>query len=69
MRVGGFYRLPTRAELPALCGRSSRGRCDDALATVTLVAGFDVPGLRAAATSTSRCATETGLPDRGRARS
>ncbi len=42
VRVGGFYRMPSREELRAVRGRVERAR-DDAVATVALVAGFDVP--------------------------
>ena len=42
VRVGGFYRLPTRAELRALRPQLE-GALEDALATVTMAAGFDVP--------------------------
>ncbi|GLY75552.1 Ni/Fe hydrogenase subunit alpha [Actinoallomurus iriomotensis] len=42
VRVGGFYRAPTRAELAALTGPLRRA-LDDALATVEWVAGFDLP--------------------------
>jgi sulfhydrogenase subunit alpha len=42
VRVGGFYRFPTREELRALRPTLERGR-DDALATVELVAGFEFP--------------------------
>ncbi len=42
VKVGGFYRLPTRADLAALRPQLARA-LDDALATVTLVAGFDFP--------------------------
>jgi coenzyme F420-reducing hydrogenase alpha subunit len=42
VRVGGFYRMPTRAELRALRPRLERAR-DEALATVGLVAGFEFP--------------------------
>ena len=42
VRVGGFYRLPTRAELAALVPELERAR-DDALAAVRLVSGFDFP--------------------------
>ena len=42
VKVGGFYRMPTRAELHAVRPRLERGR-DDAVATVRLVAGFDFP--------------------------
>jgi coenzyme F420-reducing hydrogenase alpha subunit len=44
VRVGGFYRMPTRVELRALRPRLERAR-DDALATVRLVSGFDFPDL------------------------
>ncbi len=42
VRVGGFYRVPGRAELAPLAERL-RGALDDALATVEWVAGFDFP--------------------------
>jgi sulfhydrogenase subunit alpha len=42
VRVGGFYRVPTRRELRALVGPLERAR-DDALALVDWVAGFDFP--------------------------
>jgi sulfhydrogenase subunit alpha len=42
VRVGGFYRFPTGAELGALRPALLRAR-DDALDTATLVAGFDYP--------------------------
>jgi len=42
VRVGGFYRLPTRPELQALRPALERGRAE-ALETVALVAGFDFP--------------------------
>ncbi len=42
VRVGGFYRMPTRAELRALRPRLERAR-DEAVATVGLVAGFEFP--------------------------
>ena len=44
VRVGGFYRLPTRDELAALRPTLEQA-LDDALATVTLVGGFDFPEL------------------------
>ena len=44
VRLGGFYRLPTRAELLALRPRLEQA-LDDALATVSLVAGFHFPDL------------------------
>jgi sulfhydrogenase subunit alpha len=42
VRVGGFYRAPARADVAALTGPLRRA-LDDALATVTWVAGFDFP--------------------------
>jgi sulfhydrogenase subunit alpha len=42
VKVGGFYRMPTRGELRALLPQLLKAR-DDALATVRLVAGFDFP--------------------------
>ncbi|MEV4925385.1 Ni/Fe hydrogenase subunit alpha [Streptomyces roseoverticillatus] len=42
MRVGGFHRTPTRAELRPLGERLRQAR-DDALGTVAWVAGFDFP--------------------------
>jgi coenzyme F420-reducing hydrogenase alpha subunit len=42
VRVGGFYRLPSRAELLALRLQLQRA-LDDAVATVGWVAGFDFP--------------------------
>jgi sulfhydrogenase subunit alpha len=42
VRVGGFYRLPSRAELLALRPQLQRA-LDDAVATVGWVAGFDFP--------------------------
>ena len=42
VKVGGFYRFPTRAELMALRPQL-QGALDDALATVTMAAGFDFP--------------------------
>jgi sulfhydrogenase subunit alpha len=42
VRVGGFYRAPTRAELAALTDPLRRA-LDEALATVRWVAGFDFP--------------------------
>ena len=44
VRVGGFYRVPTRRELAPLRDRLLRGR-DLALATVRWVGGFDFPDL------------------------
>ncbi|KGM10020.1 dehydrogenase [Cellulomonas carbonis T26] len=42
VRVGGFYRMPTRVELHRLRPALARA-LDDAVATVSLVATFDVP--------------------------
>ncbi|KAA0233786.1 MAG: NAD-reducing hydrogenase HoxS subunit beta [Acidimicrobiales bacterium] len=42
VRVGGFYRVPSRRELRAFRGRMERAR-DLALETIQLVAGFDFP--------------------------
>jgi sulfhydrogenase subunit alpha len=42
VRVGGFYRLPTRAELDGLRPGLQQG-LDEAVQTVALVAGFDFP--------------------------
>ncbi|MHA7817617.1 MAG: Ni/Fe hydrogenase subunit alpha [Pseudohaliea sp.] len=44
VRVGGFYRLPSTAELAALVDPLQRAR-DAAVATVRWVAGFDFPAL------------------------
>jgi coenzyme F420-reducing hydrogenase alpha subunit len=44
VKVGGFYRFPSRAELSVLRPGLERAR-DDALATAELVAGFDYPDL------------------------
>ncbi len=42
VRIGGFYRLPTREELADIRPGLAQAR-EDALATVRLVAGFDFP--------------------------
>ncbi len=42
VKVGGFYRFPTRAELRALRPQLESA-LDDALATVTMAAGFELP--------------------------
>ncbi|WP_439657905.1 Ni/Fe hydrogenase subunit alpha [Lentzea sp. HUAS TT2] len=42
VRIGGFYRVPTAAELRPLA-ETLRRALDDALATVSWVAGFDFP--------------------------
>lgn len=44
VRLGGFYSVPTRAELSPLAEELRRA-LDDALATVAWVAGFDFPDL------------------------
>ena len=44
VRVGGFYRMPSRHELRALRPRLERA-LDDAVETVALVAGFDAPDM------------------------
>jgi coenzyme F420-reducing hydrogenase alpha subunit len=44
VRVGGFYRVPTRRELLAFAPRLEQAR-DQALAVVRWVAGFDFPDL------------------------
>jgi sulfhydrogenase subunit alpha len=44
VRLGGFYRMPSRDGLLALRPRLERG-LEDALATVSLVAGFDFPDM------------------------
>jgi coenzyme F420-reducing hydrogenase alpha subunit len=44
VRVGGFYRMPSREELRAVRGRLEQA-LDDAVATVALVAGFDFPDM------------------------
>lgn len=45
VRVGGFYRAPTRGDLDALADTLRRA-LDDALDTVRWVAGFDFPDVR-----------------------
>ena len=42
VRVGGFYRAPSRAELDGMTDRLKQAR-DDAVATARWVAGFDFP--------------------------
>ena len=44
VRLGGFYSVPTRADLKPMAEQLRRA-LDDALATVTWVAGFDFPDL------------------------
>ena len=64
VKVGGFYRFPTRAELPALRPQLARA-LDDALATVTMAAGFDFPDFEQDHEYVS-LRTDRRLPDRGR---
>jgi coenzyme F420-reducing hydrogenase alpha subunit len=71
VRVGGFYRVPTRAELTGL-GPMLRRALDDALATVGWVAGFEFPDFThqhelLALVQPGRYAIEAGAPrtDRG----
>lgn len=65
VRVGGFYRVPTRDELVPLAERLRRAM-DDALATVDWVAGFDMPsrelGHEFLALTAERYPLETGSP-------
>jgi coenzyme F420-reducing hydrogenase alpha subunit len=71
VKVGGFYRAPTPAELASLV-EPLRRALDDALATVVWVAGFDFPDFThdhelLALVEPGRYAIETGRPttDRG----
>jgi len=71
VRVGGFYRAPTRTELGELRAALDRA-VDDAVATVDWVAGFDVPDFThdhelLALVEPGRYAIESGIPrtDRG----
>jgi sulfhydrogenase subunit alpha len=71
VRVGGFYRAPTRGELATLVEPLRRAR-DDALATVEWVAGFEFPDFdhdheMLALVEPGRYAIERGTPttDRG----
>jgi coenzyme F420-reducing hydrogenase alpha subunit len=71
VRVGGFYRVPSRAELGVLVEPLRRAR-DDALSTVEWVAGFETPDFRhdhelLALVEPGRYAIESGTPttDRG----
>jgi coenzyme F420-reducing hydrogenase alpha subunit len=71
VRVGGFYRAPTRNELATLIEPLRRAR-DDALATVEWVAGFEFPDFdhdheMLALVEPGRYAIERGTPttDRG----
>ena len=64
VRVGGFYRAPSAAEVAALAAPLRRA-VDDALATVEWVAGFDAPDVEAdyhlvALTDPARYAIEGG---------
>jgi coenzyme F420-reducing hydrogenase alpha subunit len=71
VRVGGFYRVPTRAELDVLV-EPLRRALDEALATVAWVAGFEAPDFShdhelLALVQPGRYAIEAGDPatDRG----
>jgi coenzyme F420-reducing hydrogenase alpha subunit len=71
VRVGGFYRVPTRAELAALTAQLRQGLAD-ALETVAWVAGFDFPDFShdhelLALVEPGRYAIDSGAPrtDRG----
>jgi sulfhydrogenase subunit alpha len=71
VRVGGFYRVPSRAELATLTDPLRRAR-DDALATVEWVAGFEFPDFAhdhelLALVEPGRYAIDSGVPttDRG----
>jgi sulfhydrogenase subunit alpha len=71
VRVGGFYRAPSREELRALV-QPLRRALDDALSTVEWVAGFEFPDFRhdhelLALVEPDRYAIESGTPttDRG----
>lgn len=66
MRVGGFHRTPTRAELHPLAERLRQAH-DDALGTVAWVAGFDFPDAECdadllALAQPDTYAIETGIP-------
>ena len=71
VKVGGFYRIPTRGELATLVAPLRRAR-DDALSTVEWVAGFEFPDFAhdhelLALVEPGRYAIEAGVPttDRG----
>jgi coenzyme F420-reducing hydrogenase alpha subunit len=71
VRVGGFYRVPTRAELAPLAG-TLRHALDDAMATAAWVGGFEFPDFEhhhelLALVEPGRYAIECGTPatDRG----
>ena len=71
IRVGGFYRVPSRAELAPLA-KTLRRALDDALATAAWVGGFDFPDFAhdhelLALVEPGRYAIERGTPatDRG----
>ncbi|MFI8100756.1 Ni/Fe hydrogenase subunit alpha [Streptomyces sp. NPDC086023] len=66
VRLGGFHRTPTRAELRPL-GERLRGALDDAWDTVRWVAGFDFPDAECdadlfALAETGTYAIESGVP-------
>lgn len=71
VRIGGFYRVPARAELATLIDPLRRAR-DDALATLEWVAGFEFPDFEhdhelLALVEPGRYAIDSGVPttDRG----
>ena len=68
VRLGGFYSLPSRADVAAVV-QQLRHALDDALATVTWVAGFDFPDLTVdhelLALTGDRYAIEDGVIARG----
>ncbi|MCA1780693.1 MAG: Ni/Fe hydrogenase subunit alpha [Dermatophilaceae bacterium] len=66
VRIGGFYRLPSRTELTRLVPMLEQAR-DDALAAIRLVSGFDFPELTQpypylALRSPHGYAIESGIP-------
>jgi sulfhydrogenase subunit alpha len=66
VRVGGFYRVPTRTDMAAMAVRL-RLALDDAMATVAWVAGFDIPDFDhdhelLALVEPGRYAIERGVP-------
>ena len=68
VRLGGFYSVPSRADVVAVA-QQLRHALDDALATVTWVAGFDFPDLTVdhelLALTGDRYAIEDGVIARG----
>ena len=68
VRLGGFYSVPSRADVAAVA-QQLRHALDDALATVTWVAGFDFPDLTVdhelLALTGDRYAIEDGVIARG----